>query len=101
MGFAIQPAGRASLTHWPAVTTLNPEVRSVLVESRARQLRSGRDIMILRKHPFVALAFLGCCLSPLLSCAPQGSAVQSYAPVAAQAPGTARVWFLRTRDPQE
>jgi hypothetical protein len=57
--------------------------------------------MIVRKHRFIALALLGFCLSPLLSCAPSGSGTQSYAPVAAQAPGTARVWFLRTKDPQE
>jgi hypothetical protein len=57
--------------------------------------------MIVRKHQFIALAFVGFCLSLLASCAPSGSGIQSYAPVAAQAPGTARVWFLRTRDPQE
>ena len=57
--------------------------------------------MIVRKYQFIALAFLGLCLSPLLSCAPAGSGLQSYAPVAAQAPGMARVWFLRTKDPQE
>ena len=57
--------------------------------------------MIVRKHQFIALAVLGFCLSPLFSCAPPSSGIQSYAPVTAQAPGTARVWFLRTRDPQE
>jgi len=57
--------------------------------------------MIVRKYQLIALAFLGFCLWPLLSSAPQGSAVQSYAPIAAPAPGTARVWFLRTKDPQE
>ena len=57
--------------------------------------------MTVRKYQFIALAFLGFCLPPLLSCAPSGSGLQSYAPVAAPAPGTARVWFLRTKDPQE
>ena len=57
--------------------------------------------MIGRKHQFIALALLGLCLSLLPSCAPPSSGIQSYASVAAQAPGTARVWFLRTKDPQE
>jgi hypothetical protein len=57
--------------------------------------------MVLRKYQFIALAFLGFCLPPLLSCAPSGSGLQSYAPVAAPAPGTAGVWFLHTNDPQE
>ena len=57
--------------------------------------------MIVKKYRFVALALLGLCLSPLLSCGPAGSGLQAYAPVAAQPPGTARVWFLRTKDPQE
>jgi hypothetical protein len=50
---------------------------------------------------FIALAFLGFCLLPLLSCAPSGSGLQAYAPISALAPGMARVWFLRTKDPQE
>ena len=53
------------------------------------------------KHHLIALALLGLCVSLLTSCAPSGSGLQSYAAVAAQAPGTARVWFLRTKDPQE
>ena len=53
------------------------------------------------KYQFIALAILGFGLSLLSSCAPSGSGLQSYAPVAAQGPGTARVWFLRTKDPQE
>lgn len=57
--------------------------------------------MIIKKYQFFALAVLGLGLAPLLSCAPAGSGLQSYAPVAAQAPGTARVWFVRTKDPQE
>ena len=57
--------------------------------------------MIVRKYQFIVFALLGFCLAPLLSCAPAGSGLQSYAPVAAPAPGTARVWFLRTKDPQE
>jgi hypothetical protein len=57
--------------------------------------------MIVRKHQFIALAFLGFCLLPLLSCAPSGSTLQAYAPASALAPGMARVWFLRVNDPQE
>ena len=58
--------------------------------------------MLVRKHQFIALAFLGFCLLPLLpSCAPSGSGLQAYAPASALAPGAARVWFLRTKDPQE
>ena len=55
-----------------------------------------------RKHHFTALVFLGSCLLLLPSCAPGGgSALQAYAQVAPQPPGTARVWFLHTNDPQE
>jgi hypothetical protein len=57
--------------------------------------------MIGRKHQFIALALLGFCLSPLLSCGSPSTGIQSYAAVAPPAPGTARVWFLRTKDPQE
>jgi len=57
--------------------------------------------MIVGKHKFMALALLGFCVSLLPSCAPSGSGIQAYAPVAAVAPGMARVWFLRTKDPQE
>src|SRR5271166_6229674 len=57
--------------------------------------------MLVRKYQFIALAFLGFCLLPLLSCAPSGSTLQSYTPASALAPGMARVWFLRTKDPQE
>jgi hypothetical protein len=53
------------------------------------------------KHYLIGLALLGFCCLPLLSCGTPGSGLQAYAPVAAQPPGTARVWFLRTRDPQE
>src|SRR5215469_17990635 len=55
------------------------------------------------KHYFPALAFLGFCFFSLPSCAPGGggSALQAYASVAAQPPGTARVWFMHTNDPQE
>jgi hypothetical protein len=61
----------------------------------------GRKIMIVRKCNFIALALLGFFVSLLTCCAPQGSGLQSYAQVAAPAPGTARVWFVRTKDPQE
>ena len=57
--------------------------------------------MLVGKYQFTALAFLGFCLLPLLSCAPSGSALQSYAPASALTSGMARVWFLRTKDPQE
>ena len=57
--------------------------------------------MIIRKHHLVGAALLGLSLLPLPSCAPGGSGLQSYAPVAAPAPGTARVWFVHTKDPQE
>jgi hypothetical protein len=53
------------------------------------------------KNRLIALAFLGFCVSSLLSCAPPGSGLQTYAQVAPQPPGTARVWFMRTRSPQE
>jgi hypothetical protein len=57
--------------------------------------------VIVRRYQFIALAFLGFCLLPLLSCASPSSGVQSYAAVAPPTPGTARVWFLRTKDPEE
>src|SRR6516164_3698142 len=59
--------------------------------------------MIVGKCRLRTLALLGFWLLPLVSCAPGGggSALQAYAPIAAQPPGTARVWFLRTNDPQE
>lgn len=55
------------------------------------------------KHQLVAATLLGFCLLPLVSCALAGggSALQAYAPAAAQPPGTARVWFMHTNDPQE
>jgi hypothetical protein len=56
--------------------------------------------MMIRKHHLIALALLGLNLSLLPSCT-ASTGVQSYAPVAAPAPGVARVWFLRTKDPQE
>jgi hypothetical protein len=57
--------------------------------------------MIVRKYQLTALALLGFCILLLPSCGTPGSGLQAYAPVAAQPPGTARVWFLRTKDPQE
>jgi hypothetical protein len=56
---------------------------------------------MIRKQDLIGTALLGLCLLPLPSCAPPGSGLQSYAAVAAQAPGTARVWFVRTKDPDE
>jgi len=49
----------------------------------------------------VVLSLLGLCASLFSSCAPPGSGLQSDAQIAAPAPGTARVWFVRTSDPQE
>src|SRR5215471_19934944 len=57
--------------------------------------------MIIRKSNLIALALLCFYVALLTSCAPSGGGFQSYAPVAAQPPGTARVWFLRTKSPQE
>ena len=57
--------------------------------------------MIIRKYHLFAMALLGFGILPLPSCAPAGSGLQTYAPVAAQAPGVARVWFVRTKDPEE
>ena len=57
--------------------------------------------MKFRKFALTALALLGLCVPFLLSCAPPGSGLQTYAQVAPQPPGTARVWFVRTRSPQE
>jgi hypothetical protein len=56
--------------------------------------------MMIRKHHLIALALLGLNLSLLPSCT-ASTGVQSYAPVAAPAPGVARVWLLRTTSPQE
>ena len=56
---------------------------------------------MIRKCKLVALSLLGLCAFLFSSCAPPGSGLQSYAQVAAPAPGTARVWFVRTSDPQE
>jgi hypothetical protein len=58
---------------------------------------------MIRRYHLVAVTLLGLSLVPLLACAPGGggSALQAYAPAAAQPPGTARVWFMHTNDPQE
>jgi hypothetical protein len=61
----------------------------------------GEEGMAVNKNRLIVLAFLGFCVSPLLSCAPPGSGLQSYAQVAPQPAGTARVWFMRVKDPQE
>jgi hypothetical protein len=57
--------------------------------------------VIVRKYQLTALALLGFCILLLPSCGTPGSGLQTYAPIAAPAPGVARVWFLRTKDPQE
>jgi hypothetical protein len=60
---------------------------------------------MIRKYHLVAATSLGFCLLPLLSCAPGGGgggrALQAYTSVAAQPPGTARVWLMHVNDPQE
>ena len=53
------------------------------------------------KHYLIGLVLFGFCCLPLLSCGTPGSGLQSYAQVAPQPPGTARVWFMRVKDPQE
>src|SRR5271157_3062857 len=58
-------------------------------------------IMTIRNYRLIGQALLGLCLLVLASCGAPGSGLQTYAPVAAAAPGMARVWFLRTKDPQE
>src|SRR5215472_13057829 len=57
--------------------------------------------MMTTKQHLIALTLLGLFTPLLSSCAPSDSKLQSYAPLAAQPAGTARVWFLRTKDPQE
>jgi len=57
--------------------------------------------MMTRKSQLIGVVLLGFYVSLLTYCAPPGSALQSYAQVAAQPPGTARVWFMRVKDPQE
>ena len=57
--------------------------------------------MMTRKSQLIGVVLLGFYVSLLTSCAPPGSGLQSYAQVAAQPPGTARVWFMRVKDPQE
>ena len=56
---------------------------------------------MIRKQYVIALTLLGLCVSLLPSCGTPGSGLQAYAPVAPQPPGTARVWFMRTKSPQE
>jgi len=56
---------------------------------------------MIKKCQVIMVVLLGFYGSLLPSCAPPGSGLQSYAQVAAQPPGTARVWFVRTSDPQE
>jgi len=57
--------------------------------------------MMIGRWKLVVLSLLGLCASLFSSCTPPGSGLQSYAQVAPQPPGTARVWFMRTRSPQE
>ena len=64
---------------------------------------SQEEMRMFRNHDIIALGLLGFSVLPLLSCASSGggSALQSYAAVAPQPPGTARVWFMHVNDPQE
>jgi len=58
-------------------------------------------ITIIRKHRLIGQALLGFCLLMLPSCAPPSTGGTPIAQIPAITPGMARVWFLRTRDPQE
>ena len=57
--------------------------------------------MIIRRDHLLAPVALGFCLLVLLACAPPGSEPMSEAQIPALAPGMARVWFLRDKDPKE
>jgi hypothetical protein len=73
---------------------------SISGDAPAQQLYR-EEIMIVRRSNLIGLALLGLCVSLFTSCAPPGSGLQSYAQVAPQPAGTARVWFMRVKDPQE
>jgi hypothetical protein len=53
------------------------------------------------RYRLIALALLGLCVPLLPAWAPLSSGTAAQAQVAPIPPGTARVWFVRTRDPQE
>ena len=57
--------------------------------------------MISRIDHLLAPAALGFCLLVLLACAPPGSEPMAGAQIPALAPGMARVWLLRDKDPHE
>jgi hypothetical protein len=57
--------------------------------------------MIIRKYRPIGAALVGFCLLMLPSCAPPSTGATPEAQIPAIAPGTARVWFVHTRDPQE
>ena len=60
--------------------------------------------MIIRRDHLLAPVALGFCLLVLLACAPPGppgSEPMSKSQIPALAPGMARVWFLRDKDPKE
>ena len=58
-------------------------------------------MIIRREHLLAPVVALGFCLLVLLACAPPGSEPMSEAQIPALAPGMARVWFLRDKDPKE
>jgi hypothetical protein len=54
---------------------------------------------MIRTHHLIVL--LGLAVPLLPSCAPPSTGAAARAQIAAIAPGTARVWFMRTTDPEE
>src|SRR5215469_914924 len=74
---------------------------AALCENDQAQTAIRETIMIIRRNHLFAPAALGCCLLLLLACAPPGTEPMSEAQIPALAPGMARVWFLRDKDPQE
>ena len=57
--------------------------------------------MRITKQHFIAPILLGFCLLAPSACAPPVDVPRSPAQIPPIAPGMARVWFLRDKDPQE
>jgi hypothetical protein len=57
--------------------------------------------MRITKQHLIAPILLGFCLLAPSACAPPGDVPRSQAQIPPIAPGMARVWFLRDKDPQE
>ena len=57
--------------------------------------------MRIMKWHLIALILLGLCLLAPSACPPPGDVSRSQAQIPPIAPGMARVWFLRDKDPQE